>query len=208
MSTSHVGGVWGRAIQAVVSVFAAFGGFVMHIQPPEEAYRGFPIAFAGALSALLLLLLSAVGREAANSVFYRRICMALSAVLIAGAGAIGVTYQNQVLTRTADIPGVNGGQELKVVIGTEYTAETQRWMQNNPCSTSEVSSCSNAALLVHFGLDRRDLVWTEKSILESVRTLNNTYLAFAVLLSSSVFVLLECLGEHILEAKDGPEKGV
>jgi hypothetical protein len=202
MSEKRTGGILALAIQAVVSVFAAFGGLVVNIQPPEEAYRGFSIGFAGVLSALVLLLLSAVGRQAADSVPYNRICLVLGALLIAGVGVTGTMYQNLVLTRTVDMPSVNGGKAEKVAIGTDFTPAAKTWVGEHPCSIKEPYSCSNKYLFVHFGEDARELVWTRDSILASVEMLNNLYLAFAVLMSSAVFVLGECLGEHFLKAKD------
>jgi hypothetical protein len=195
-------GAWARALQAVASVFAAFGGFVVNIQPPEEAYLGYSIALAGVLSALLLLLLSAVGRSVANFVTYRRVCLILGAALIVGVGAAGVSYQNVVLVRTLDIPGANGSKPAKVIIGTELTPAARKWVQDNPCSLEMPFSCSNRSLFMHFGLDAKELVWTRESILESVRILNDLYLTFAVLLSSSTFVLCECLGESFLVDRD------
>jgi hypothetical protein len=202
------GGIFGRAVQAVVSVFAAFGGFLMNIQPPEEAYRGFSIAFAGVLSALFLLVLSAAGRESANSKLYRRTCLFLGALLIVGVGVTGVSYQNLVLVRTVDMPGVNGSKPQKVAIGTELTQATRAWVEEHPCSIKEPYSCSSKALFIHFGEDARELVWTRESILQTVKMLNDLYLAFAVLMSGSVFVLGECLGEHFLKETKGQNKAV
>ncbi len=127
-------------------------------------------------------------------------------MLIVGVGAAGISYQYVGLVRTLDLAGVNGGKSEKVIIGTELTPAARKWVQDNPCSLDKPFSCSNRSLFMHFGLDAKELVWTRESILESVRILNDLYLAFAVLLSSSTFVLCECLGESFLGDREVSER--
>jgi hypothetical protein len=196
MSTSINGGLVGRAIQLVASVFAAFGGFLANIQPPQQAYRGFSVAFAAVLATLALLLLSALGRKWAKSTIYNGLCLAFGVVLIVGVAVAGVRYQDLTLMRTVDVG--SGAKPQRMVIGTQLTGAAAEWINQNPCSIQNPYSCSTQRLLTHFGTDSIDLVWTKDSILESVKILNDVYLTFAVLLSSSVFVLGECVGEHFL----------
>lgn len=184
---NEVQGLIKRAGQAVVAVFAGFGGFVLNVQPPEGVVKGFTIGFASTLSALLFLIISVFSLRYASD-RYRRIFAALSVVLILAVAASGFLYQNTYSALTLDLPSVKGKE--RIITGTELTP-----------AASEALTKTNEPLpqlLLDFGgKDARERVWTRDSIRTATLTLNNRFVALAVSIAAASF----CISEAVFPTK-------
>src|SRR6266404_3969540 len=139
-----------KGIEVVSILFAAFGGFLVGIAPPQDADARFAVGISSFFALIILLLVSSLAKKK-----YRRawIIAAISFVVL----AIGSSYYYKSLFNelTFDYPG----DPPKVyVAGTELTPLAQKARREDP-------GISNAKLLAGFGGPRFIFkVWPEASV--------------------------------------------
>lgn len=174
--------IWKKAGAVVGGVFASFGGFLFHIQPPQQALSGFVVGFASTMSALIFVGASLVF-DWVKPAWRRRVFGVLSAVLIILTAVAFFSYQRQFVDLTFDCPAVSSG---KLVKGTELTKIAQSALQSKPRTDCDL-------LLDFGGRQEEELVWTSDSMNRARLRLSDGYIAFAVSVAAAVFCLLEAV---------------
>jgi len=170
-----------RAAETVVFLFAAFGGFLKGIAPPEEAARGFSVGLASMLALCLLLLISVQTRQKANAkarTFWFRAAAALTLV----AAAAGFVYAHNLHGLSFGYPPDNPDSEY--IAGTEYTPEARLLAVQENLDAAEV--------VARFGgLPNRHLVWSDPSIEKARMIFQVNYLLLVLSLAGAIFSLIE-----------------
>jgi hypothetical protein len=165
-------------------VAASFGGFLLNAQPPEGVVSGFSIGFPSAICVMICLAISVIADMWIGKKGYRSIFLGLAIALMTATIVIGLRYQTIFAADTIRFP--DDRSETRVVIGSTLT-DSGRKLLLQPAKPV-------AAILADAGgVSDREILWTRSSITDAVIKLNQLYIAFAILLSSSVFCLLEGL---------------
>ncbi len=181
-SPTHPNPVLARAIQLVGVLFAAFGGFLTNLAPPDELKPAFAVGVASFLTLGVLLLISALAKHAPVEK-YKFLWLGSGILTLALFGGLALAYQRNLLLRTFPFPRTTS--ETSYVAGTDLTADGRRYVQENPSSSA-------TDLVLNFGgLDQRARVWTEASIAQSRRTLTILYVALVVCLAAAIFSFAE-----------------
>ncbi len=183
-----------RIVQIVSFLFAAFGGFLANIAPPEEASPGFAVGLASFLSLCVLLYIAAISKDLPPRKHKRRWLVAAG---IAFAGSVGFAawYSTLLLHHTFRYPSETSPE--RYVAGTEMTSAARDYAQANP-------GRSTTAIVKDFGgLERRESVWTASSIALATQLLTGAYVGLVVCFAATIF----CLTEGVLSARGSAPPG-
>jgi len=168
-----------RAIQIVGVLFAAFGGFLASVAPPDELKPALAFLTLG-----VLLLVSALARHAPPDK-HKFLWLGAGTLTLVLFGGLGLAYQRSLLVRTFPFPRTTSTTSF--VAGTELTADGRRYVAENPAS-------STTDMVLNFGgLDQRARVWTEASINRSRTVLLTLYLSLVVCVAATIFSFTEGL---------------
>jgi len=174
-----------RSVEVVAFIYAAFGGFLQNIAPPEEANARYAVGISSILALCVLLFISSVTKGQPKRKYKRR-WLTAAGVLFAVAIAAAFAYRWNIDRLTFPFPPESRAAEY--VAGTELTSLAKELLEESPgITTSELVDRSG-------GLAMRGRVWTEESIRVAKMTLSVNY----VLLTLSLATVLFCLTEGIL----------
>jgi hypothetical protein len=174
-------------VATIVALFAAFGGFLGNIAPPEVPGVGMHAKFAvglayfAALIVLMLLRTLPIWGESSN--LLRHLWFMVGAVSGLAFVILALNYDAQLETKTFDHKLQNDSATARYIIGDTYTASAAQYVQTNPVSGPE-------ELLRAGKTDDPTLVWTKKSLIASEASLIRLYQTLVVLLCISLFTLL------------------
>ena len=172
-----------KASEAVAAVAASFGGFLLHIQPPESTAPNFALGFAAALSTTVFLAVSILADLLVDRKRYQITFLGIAVPLLICTMVSGFWYSESYARSTIPFPKSTSSE--RVIIGnlTDYGKGI----------VSEKGETYTQILFESGGLQYKEKIWTRDSILEAVIHLNDLYVYFSVFLSASIFCLLEGL---------------
>jgi hypothetical protein len=183
--------VLARGIQAVTLLFAAFGGAMTKMAPPETTVPGIAVGVASLLSLLVLLSVAAASRAwapAAKARFRRALALIVAVTCIAGVIAAKLYLDDRerlILGYPPESP------EVLYVRGTVLTRTAEEYQKANPGTTEK-------DLVPKFGgYQNRELVWTAKSIHSAKSRLSTGYFGFVLAVSLCLF----CASEMLVDEK-------
>ena len=161
-------------------VFAAWGGFLFDIAPPQADDNTFAVGFS---SFLALLVLFAINAFATQKFPRGRI---IAGVVLSGLLVVaGYYYWTTYTTLTFAYPP--GNTKVDHVAGAELTPEAASYKQQHP-------GLSSAQLLAKFGgLENQYEVWPEASVNNARLKLVITYVGLVVALAGALFVLTDVI---------------
>jgi hypothetical protein len=169
-----------RAVEGVTFLFAAFGGFLRSVAPPENDNVPFAIGFGSFLTLALLLFISAISRGRSVSKWRARWLVAASVFFLA-ALASGGFYKVNLDRWTFEYPP-DGIDPTRLTAGKVRTPLARPWFEKG---------LDNSHVLAEFGLENKSRVWTQDSIDHVNILLTVNYLILVLSLASLVFCLTE-----------------
>ena len=177
-----------KAVQVIVFLFAAFGGFLAKMAPPEDATAPFAVGISSFLALCVLLFVSAVSKNLPTEQFKKRWLLA-SGICFMGSLIATPFYLYNFDRLTFTLPPE--APTTRHVRGTEWTALGQRLRHDHPyLSVSKLVDQSGGRVII-------DEMWTPESIRLSRLILTGNY----ILLVLSIATTVACLTEGIL--RDG-----
>lgn len=169
-----------KGIELITFLFAAFGQFLLKIAPPDSR----PVSFAIGISSLLLLgillLISSITKRRKTK-NVKKVWILVSVLLLLTSAISGFAYKSKLDNNTLVFQSQS--KEYIYVIGNTLTDDARSYLDS--------VSLSNKTLLEHFGIDRINEVWTEKSIHEARFQLNTLYTLFVLSICSAIFCIIE-----------------
>src|SRR5258706_6402784 len=163
-----------RALEVVGVLFAAFGGFLVGIAPPQAADARFAVGLSSFFALIILLLISSLANKK-----YRRAWRVGAVVFLLVAVAGAYYYRSTYYALTFEYPP--GDSKVLLIAGTEFTPEAHKQRRDNP-------TISNAELVAGLGPDR---VWPEAAVNAARKKLIFSYVFLVMALASSIFSLTE-----------------
>lgn len=166
-------------IEVVTFLLAAFGGFLKNIAPPDQVGASFPVGILSFLTLIVLMIISAIGRNApARSAYRRWIAAGILFFLIAVPSAI--VYRHMLGTYT--YPQHSDMSKRQISAPDAYlTPEARQYKGTNGDITPED--------LVR-NLPEGD-VWTQAGIERVESQLLATYGCLVLSIAAAIFSLLE-----------------
>jgi hypothetical protein len=178
--------VLARAIQVVAFLFAAFGGFLGNVAPPEDANPLFAVGFASILALCVLLFVSAVVRKKQTQPRLRAIFLGAAAVLFVTAVVSGLFYNSNLNHLTIAVPPERPTE--RHVVGTEFT----------PFGQAERDKAPDKSLSEFVydlgGVKQIEAIWVRESVNHAKTVLTVNYIVLVLGIAGTVF----CLAEGIL----------
>ena len=167
-----------KGIEIVGVLFAAFGGFLAGIAPPQAADARFSVGISSFFALIILFTIAALTKKK-----YRRAWIITAVVLFIFSAVAAYYYKTTFDALTFEYPP--GSTMVEHVAGTELTSAAREYKQKH-------EGISNAQLLANFGgLPNKGKVWTEESV-NSVRTkLVASYVVLVLLIAGAIFGLTE-----------------
>jgi hypothetical protein len=168
-------------IQVVAFLFAAFGGFLERIAPPEQTGARYAVGILSFLTLLILLVISALARTVPGAKFRR-------AWIITGASAFLLAippsffYPSAIRLYTWAYPPE---KPIKRIRGrdSEFTELVKTYLRDNPGQSSEPESLARKFELSD--------IWTAESLSSASTRLLVLYGWLVLSLSTAIFCLLE-----------------
>lgn len=174
-----------KAVELVTFLFAAFGQFLLKIAPPTESNTSFSIGVSSFILLGVLLLVASVTKKRQSKRMKHKWIIVSVFLLIMGAVA-GYVYKTNMDKYTLIIPVENS--DLKLIIGKEFTADARKYAEENPGSLKE--------LVMSFGLENIDEIWTRESRRKTDLMLNINYTLFVLFICSAIFCIIEGLATN------------
>jgi hypothetical protein len=166
-------------IQVVTFLFAAFGGFLKKIAPPDQVGASFPVGVLSFLTLIVLMIITSLGQEKASGKSYRPWLIA-GTILFLIACPTAFLYPR--LLGSYTYPQASPLQERKINASDAYLSSHARlYKSTHPEVTVE-------------GLSRNlpdGDVWTETGIQDAEQRLLLCYACLVLSLSGAIFCLLE-----------------
>lgn len=171
------------AVEIVGFLFAAFGGFLIGIAPPEEADARFAVGLSSFLSLAILLIVAGVAQTWSRRRL-RKIWLVAAGVFFVLTVVLAFTYWKLRDRLTFAFPP--GTLTEIYVAGTELTPAARDHL------ASQATELSSSELLDRFGgLVNREKVWVAESISRARFLLIASYVALVVSLAGGIFSLTE-----------------
>jgi len=170
-----------RMVQVVVFLFAAFGGFLKAVAPPDEAWPRFAVGAASFLTLCVLLYIAALS-EGRPRRRHRPRWMAAATVALVATLALVISY-GAIRDRYTFEDPANGSEVF--IRGTELTKQAKAYQALKP-------NDSLADLVAAFrGVAVRTNVWTPASIRRAKLALTGAYVALVLSIAVTIFCLTE-----------------
>lgn len=172
---------------AVAGLLAAYGGFLLKIQPPDQAMPAYAVGFASLLGSIVYLFIILISKSLPTK-FARGILLVLTAISLLGLITSGIVYQNTFGKSTFLYPD-GTGQYIRLVHGDQLTPGAHHVKDKDP-------GISDEELLEGFGgVKYMARVWTPDSTLQQQRRLSWGYILLVVSICATVFSLLKVIQE-------------
>jgi hypothetical protein len=167
-----------KAVEVVGVLFAAFGGFLGGIAPPQDADAKYAVGISSFLALIILLWIAAVSKTSLSRWWTT---LALVLLVIAAIAAYG--YKRDYDALAFEYPP--GKRTVEHIAGMDLTPRAAEKMREDP-------TLSNSQLLTKFGgLPSVGKVWTENSIERARMRLTVGYVVLVLSLAGAVFSLTE-----------------
>jgi len=173
-----------KSIEVVGILFAAFGGFLAGIAPPEAADSRFAVGLTSFIALIILMIIAALARGGR-----RRGWITTACVFLVVAIAAGFTYWS--LTTKYTFPYPSTSRKLEHIAGTTLTGPASAYRDDHP-------GISNSDLLAKFGgIAKKDLVWPPESVRAARLRLMTAYVFLVISIATAIFALAEgALGDR------------
>lgn len=167
-----------KGIEIVGVLFAAFGGFLVGIAPPQTADAKFAVGISSLLALIILFTIVALAKKEYRTAWI------ITAVCLFMVGA-GAAYYYKTIFDELTFAYPAGSTKIEYVAGTELTTAASDYRQQH-------QGISNAQLLAKFGgLQNRGKVWPEDSANKARRKLTSSYVILVLALATAIFALTE-----------------
>jgi hypothetical protein len=167
-------------IEIVTFLLAAFGGFLKQIAPPSQVGASFPVGIVSFLMLIILMLFSAMGRNAPSDKVRKR-WVAAGMVFFLLAVPASFIYPNALSKYT--YPPDAKLEDRKICASDTYlTDDARAFKTTNPSDGTAQGLESN--------LPKGD-VWTPQGITRAQQLLLAAYASLVLTISSAIFCLLE-----------------
>jgi hypothetical protein len=177
-----------RAVEIVLFLFAAFGGFLTKLAPPDSLVGGSnPVRLVGIASfvALLVLLLS-VSLVRVSRKRYYRYWITVSVICFVGFIVLAIYYDSEFDDHTFKY--YDGTQ---IVAGQTLTSNAVANKQEYERAHAGITLTKAELLAKYGGKERVTSVWEEDSIRRVEQRLRFLYIATVICLAIAVFSLTE-----------------
>jgi hypothetical protein len=163
-----------KGIEIIGVLFAAFGGFLVGIAPPQEADARFAVGISSFLALIILFIVTALSKKK-----YPKVWIIIGACLFVIAIGAAYYYKTSYDALTFNYPpGTH-------VAGTELTPKAKEYKEKN-------AGISNEQLLGAFGgLQNKSKVWPEASVNGARTKLITSYVVLVLALATAIFALVE-----------------
>jgi hypothetical protein len=159
-----------KGIEIVGVLFAAFGGFLAGIAPPEEADARFAVGISSFFALIILFIVAALSKKK-----YQKIWIIAAACLFVIAVGAAYYYKTTYDALTFEYPPGNH------VAGTELTPAARDYLRQH-------EGLSNAQLLARFGgLQNKGKVWPEASVNSARAKLIGSYVVLVLSIAAAIF---------------------
>jgi len=159
-------------------MFAAFGGFLAGIAPPQAADARFAVGISSFFTLIILLIITSFSGNQ-----YRRAWTIAAICLLVISASAAYYYKATYDDLTFEFPP--GNTKVEYIAGTELTPLAQQAKRMH-------QGISNAQLLDGFGgILNKGKVWTEVSVNSARRKLIASYIILVIAISASIFSLTE-----------------
>jgi hypothetical protein len=170
---------WG--IEIATFFFAAFGGFLTKIAPPDQTGASYAVGTLSFLVLIMLLIISAAGRTRPTKTARRWWIASGSACFLLALPAVTLYYQAW-QENTYSFPPEKSLQQHVRGFDTDRTELTQNWILKHPTEASPADLEANLPY---------NQIWKPESIVKANRRLLLTYGWVVLSLATSVFCLVE-----------------
>jgi hypothetical protein len=167
-----------KGIEIVGVLFAAFGGFLAGVAPPQAADAGFAVGLSSFLALILLF-----GIAALSKAKRRRPWIAVAGVLFCLSIAAGIFYWSNLTNLTYEYPP--GSKTADHIAGTDFTERARNYRDIH-------QGTSKSQIVAKFGgLANVNQVWSEESINGARTRLIASYAILVVAIAGALFSLTE-----------------
>jgi hypothetical protein len=170
-------------VEIVVFLFAAFGGFLKNIAPPEQSGAPYIVGILSFLALVVLLIVAAVARSAPGR-RYRRKWIIAGMLAFAVALPASYFYSQSRSQYTWWYPPAEPVQRFRG-LDTDFTPAVKDFLKNNKDNPQDRAA---ERLARNFDLDQ---IWTKESIEHAASRLTFLYAWLVMSLATAVFCLLE-----------------
>jgi hypothetical protein len=182
-----------RAIEAVTLLLAAFNGFLTNSAPPTQQFSSwsFEVGLISVASLVILLIVIALAPKLQSQ--HNKWYLVSIPLLIAGV-VVGIIYKSKLNEYVIEFPEKSSQY---YIIGDEMTPAAQQYIKAFPSKPLNI-------LIEDFGgIKQREDIWPRASINAVQVSLTVYYIAFVLLLVTSIFILAEgrLAGTEIKESK-------
>jgi len=177
-----------KCIEVVIFFFAAFGGFLKNIAPPEEVDSTFAIGISSICTLFILLLISSMIRRKQSNENEQKKWVFCSLIFFVITIVLSIFYKMNIDLLTFPFPPES--PKAYYIAGYELTTLAEEYKKKYPLKTiSEIVD-------EHGGLPYRDLVWTAYSIRHAKLILLVNYLCLVLSTATMLFCLTESSFSH------------
>jgi hypothetical protein len=169
-----------KGIEIVGVLFAAFGGFLAGVAPPQAADARFAVGLSSFFALIILFIVAAAAKKTTKA---RRVWFIVGCCLFVVAIAGAYDYKTTYNTLTFEYPP--GAGSVEHVAGTELMPDAREYQQQH-------EGISNSQLLAKFGgLKNKGEVWPAASVNRARIRLIASYMVLVLAISGSIFALTE-----------------
>jgi hypothetical protein len=168
-------------VEVVVFLFTAFGGFLTNLAPPPQTNASFAVGIGSFFVLIVLMLVSAIAREAPAK-RHRRRWIKAGAVCFIIALPLGLFYPWVIGKLTYPYPPLPDQPVAQHVNGWELTDTAKNFIKENP------GNYSPGELEMNLPYEE---IWTDSSVSKAKMILLFHYTALILTLSTAIFCLLE-----------------
>ncbi|MGA2099387.1 MAG: hypothetical protein ABSH39_24170 [Candidatus Acidiferrum sp.] len=169
------------AIEIATFFFAAFGGFLTRIAPPDQTGASYAVGTLSFLVLIALLVVSALGRAKASRATRKRWIVGGVISFLVALPAVLLYYQAW-QENTYSFPPERPLQQHVRGLDTDLTALARRWILEHPAEASPADLEANLPY---------NQIWKQESIIRANRLLLLTYGWMVLSLATAMFCLVE-----------------
>jgi hypothetical protein len=167
-----------KGLEIVGVLFAAFGGFLAGVAPPQAADARFAVGLSSFLALIILFSIAALAKTKR-----KRPWLSVAGVLFAISLVSALYYWSNLVNLTYEYPPGNATADH--IAGTELSARAKDYEAQHP-------GVSKSQLVAKFGgLENASQVWSEASINSARSRLIASYVLLVLAIAGALFVLTE-----------------
>ncbi|MGC2661150.1 MAG: hypothetical protein WA324_24615 [Bryobacteraceae bacterium] len=185
---------WG--IEIATFFFAAFGGFLTKIAPPDQTGASYAVGILSFLVLIVLLVISAVGRVRPTKAT-RRLWIAGGITCFLLALPAVILYYQAWEENTYSFPPEKPLQQHVRGLDTDRTELAQKWILEHPTEASPADLEANLPY---------DQIWKPESLVRANRRLLLTYGWVVLSLATAVFCLVEANASSLNTRRDAQRR--